>query len=277
MELWFTEEWLPGLKLSVRVTAIVFNKKTKFQDLCIYDTEQLGRILTLDNVIQTTEIDEYIYHESLVHVPLFAHPSPERVLIVGGGDGGSLREALKHPSVREVTVVDIDGDVIEASKAYLPALNSGFSDPRAKVIVGDGPAFVDKARSEYDAVIVDSTDPIGPGQALFTEEFYSSIKRALRPGGLFAAQTESPILMPAVVRDIFRRIGRVFPVARVFTAPVPTYPGGLWSFTCASLGPDPNLPARQPNEAWGLRYYSPEMRERAFILNPKMKHDIIES
>jgi len=277
LELWFTEEWLPGLKLSVRVTAIVFNKKTKFQDLCIYDTEQLGRILTLDNVIQTTEIDEYIYHESLVHVPLFAHPSPERVLIVGGGDGGSLREALKHPSVREVTVVDIDGDVIEASKAYLPALNSGFSDPRAKVIVGDGPAFVDKARSEYDAVIVDSTDPIGPGQALFTEEFYSSIKRALRPGGLFAAQTESPILMPAVVRDIFRRIGRVFPVARVFTAPVPTYPGGLWSFACASLGTDPNLPARQPNEAWGLRYYSPEMRERAFILNPKMKHDIIES
>lgn len=275
MELWFTEEWLPGLKLSVRVTAVVYKTRTRFQDLAIFDTEQLGRILTLDDVIQTTEVDEFIYHESLVHVPLMAHPAPERVLIIGGGDGGSLRETLKHPSVKEVTLVDIDEGVIEASKAYLPAWNTGFSDPRAKVIVGDGLAFVAGAREEYDAVIVDSTDPIGPGQALFTGEFYASVRRALRPGGVFSAQTENPIIMPGTVRDIFRRIEATFPVARLYTAPIPTYPGGWWSFTCGTLGLDPSVPAREPGSGWGLRYYSNGIHRRGFVLSPKMQADIL--
>jgi spermidine synthase len=277
VELWFTEEWMPGLKFSVRVTAVVFSKKTRFQDLCIYDTEQLGRILTLDDVIQTTERDEFIYHESLVHVPMFAHPGPEKVLIIGGGDGGSLREVLRHPQVKAVTLVDIDGDVIEAAKAYLPAWSTGFGDPRTNVVVGDGLDFVEKAESEYDAVIVDSTDPVGPGQALFRETFYRSVKRALRPGGVFSAQTEGPLLMPEMVRDIFRIVKRVFPAAKLYTAPVPTYPGGWWSFTCASLGPDVMAPVRAPGESWGLKYYSPEVHERAFVLSPKMKRDILES
>lgn len=274
MELWFTEEWLPGLKLSVRVDSVVYRTRTKFQDLAIFDTEQLGRILTLDDVIQSTEVDEFIYHESLVHVPLMAHPAPEEVLIIGGGDGGSLREALKHPTVRRVTLVDIDEGVIEASKAYLPAWNAGFSDPRANVVIGDGLDFVAKAREEYDAVIVDSTDPVGPGQVLFTEEFYSSVKRALRPGGVFCAQTENPIIMASLVKDIFQRIARVFPVARLYTAPVPTYPGGWWSFTCGTLGQDPAVPLRTPGSHWALKHYSPEMHERGFELSPKTRNDI---
>lgn len=274
LELWFTEEWLPGLKLSVRVTSIVYRAKTKFQNLAIFDTEQLGRILTLDDVIQTTEADEFIYHESLVHVPLMAHQAPERILIIGGGDGGSLREALKHPSVREVTLVDIDEGVIEASKAYLSGWNSGFADPRANVVVGDGLAFVEKADAEYDAVMVDSTDPIGPGQALFTEQFYASVKRALRPGGVFSAQTENPIMMPGLVRDIFLRIQRVFPVARLYAAPMPTYPGGWWSFTCGTLGQDPSVPLREPGPAWAVKYYSSEIHKRGFVLSPKVQHDI---
>ncbi len=277
MELWFTEEWLPGLRFSVQVKSLVHYKKTEFQELCIYDTVQLGRILTLDNVIQSTERDEYIYHESLVHVPLFAHARPKKVLIIGGGDGGSLREALKHPSVRQVTLVDIDGDVIQASKDYLPRWNAGFSDPRANVIVGDGLAFVEKAKAEYDAVIVDSTDPVGPGECLFTEEFYSDIRRALRPGGVFSAQTENPIIMPEVVRDIYGKIKRVFPVAGLYTAPVPTYPGGWWSFTCASLGPDPKTPLREPEESWGLRYYSRAIHEKAFVLPPGITRDVTGS
>ena len=277
LELWFTEEWLSGLKFSVRVKSIVFTKKTRFQDLAIYDTEQLGRILTLDDVIQTTEIDEYIYHESLVHVPLFCHPNPERVLIIGGGDGGSLREALRHSSVKEATLVDIDGDVVEASKNYLPQWNQGFSDPRANVVIGDGLAFVEKAREEYDAIIVDSTDPVGPGESLFTEEFYCNVRRALRPGGVLSAQTENPILMPLVVKEIFHKIKRVFPIADLYTAPVPTYPGGWWSFTCASLGPDPKKPAREPRESWGLRYYSPAIHEKSFALGPKAERDLARS
>jgi spermidine synthase len=276
VELWFTEEWLPGLKLSVRVKSIVFSKKTRFQELAIYDTEQLGRILTLDNVIQTAEKDEYIYHESLVHVPLFAHPRPENVLIIGGGDGGSLRETVKHPEVKEAVLVDIDGDVIEASKAYLPGWNKGFSDHRARVIVGDGLAFVREAQNQYDVVIVDSTDPVGSGEGLFTDEFYTSIARVLRPGGLLAAQTENPLIMPEIVRGIYRRIAGAFPVAKLYTAPVPTYPGGWWSFTCASLGPDPEVPQRKPEGAWDLRYYSPEVHERAFVLSPGIKRDVTQ-
>ena len=274
MELWFTEEWLPGLRLSVRVRSIVFTKKTKFQELSIYDTEQLGRIMTLDNVIQTTEVDEYIYHESLVHVPLFSHPNPESVLIIGGGDGGSLREVLKHRSVKRATMVDIDGDVVQASKDYLPQWNTGFSDPRANVLIGDGLFFVEKARAEYDAVIVDSTDPVGPGESLFTEEFYSNVKRALRPGGVVSAQTENPILMPDVVKGILDTFRKVFPVAEIYTAPVPTYPGGWWSFTCATLGTDPRKALRQPDGDWQLRHYSPEIHERGFVLGPGIRRDI---
>lgn len=271
MELWFTEEWLPGFKVSVKVKSLVCSKKTKFQDLAIYDTERLGRILVLDNAIQTTEVDEYIYHESMVHVPLLCHPNPERVLIIGGGDGGSLREVVKHPEVKEAVMVDIDGEVVEASKAYLPGWNRGFKDPRANVIIGNGPEYVANAKSEFDVVIVDSTDPVGPGEVLFTEEFYSSIRRALKPHGLMAAQTESPFIMPEILKEIYGRLARVYPVAKLYTAPVPTYPGGWWSFICASLGPDPAVPKRSPEDSWGLKFYSPEIHSRLFVLSPGVK------
>lgn len=268
MELWFTEEWVPGLKLSVKVNSVIHTAKTKFQELAIYDTESLGRILTLDNVIQTTEIDEYIYHECIVHVPLFSHPNPEEVLIVGGGDGGSLREVLKHPSVKHATLVDIDEGVIAASKKYLPQWSTGFGDPRAKVVITDGLEFVSRSKAQYDVVIVDSTDPVGPGEVLFREEFYRSIKGSLRPGGMMVAHTESPIFMPDLVRDVFGRIARVFPVAKLYTGPMPTYPGGFWSYTCGTLGSDPSIPARKPDEGFRLRYYSTAIHERAFVISP---------
>lgn len=185
-----------------------------------------------------------------------------------------MREVVKHPDIKEAVLVDIDRDVIEASESYLPGWNSGFSDPRAKVVIDDGLAFVKRRESRYDVVIVDSTDPVGPGEALFTEDFYASVRRSLKPGGLFAAQTENPLIMPEVVRTIFRRIAGVFPSAGVYTAPVPTYPGGWWSFTCGSLGPDPGRPSRKPGDGWDLRYYSPEIHERAFVLSPGMKRDL---
>ncbi len=277
MELWFTEEWLPGLKLSVQVKSVVFSKRTKFQEICIYDTERLGRIMALDDVIQTTEIDEYIYHESLVHVPAFSHPSPKTALIIGGGDGGSLREVLKHPSIAEATLVDIDGDVVQASKDYLPQWNVGFSDPRANIVIGNGLDFVAQAENRFDLVIVDSTDPVGPGEVLFTEEFYRNIKRALRPGGLVVAQTENPILMPDVVREILAKFRRVFPVAELYTAPMPTYPGGWWSFTCACLDGNPRMPVRLPHDGMSLRHYSPGIHERAFVLSPAILQDVMVS
>jgi spermidine synthase len=275
LELWFTEEWIPGLKLSVQVKSVVHKAKTKFQELAVYDTESLGRILVLDDVVQTTELDEYLYHECLAHVPMFAHPNPEEVLIVGGGDGGTLREVLKHPSVKRATLVDIDEGVIDASKRFLPQWNVGFSNPRARVVISDGLEFVAKSKGEYDVVIVDSTDPIGPGEVLFSEEFYRSIKRALRPGGLMAAQTENPIVMPDLVKTVFGRLSAVFPVAKLYTGPMPTYPGGFWSYTCATLGLDPSVPARKPDDSLEFRYYSPEIHERAFVLSPGVAQTVL--
>jgi spermidine synthase len=275
VELWFTEEQLPGLKISVQVKSIVYDTTTKFQKLAVYDTVELGRILVLDDVIQSTEIDEYLYHESLVHVPLFSHQNPENILIIGGGDGGSLREALRHPTVKEVTLVDIDDGVIDAAKRFMPNWSSGYKDPRAKVVIADGLKFVEEAEPKYDVVIVDSTDPVGPGEALFKQDFYRSIRKALREGGMMVAQTECPLVMPELVRDIFQRISNVFPVTRLYTAPVPTYPGGWWSFTCGSLENDPEVPVRTPDSSWNLKFYSPEIHARLFVLNPKLKKDVL--
>ncbi len=274
MELWFTEEWLEGMRVSLKVKKVVFSAKTKYQNLAIYDTVQFGRTLVLDNIIQTSEKDEYIYHESLVHVPMFAHPNPERVLIVGGGDGGSLREVLRHPTVKEATLVDIDGEVIDAAQKYLPAWSVGFSDPRTKVIVGDGLKHVAEAKEKYDVVIVDATDPIGPGVVLFTFEFYESVKKALRPGGLMSAQTEAPIVEPDLVRSILDNVRKVFPETRLYTSPMPSYPGGWWSYACGSMGPDPAVPLREPGHDWGLRHYTSEIHRGAFALGPKVKTDL---
>lgn len=276
MEVWFTEEWLPGLRISCQINSVVTRKKTKFQELCIFDTVEFGRMLVLDNVIQTTEKDEYIYHESLVHVPMFFHPHPEKVLIIGGGDGGSLREVLRHPSVREAFMVDIDGEVIEAAREHLPQWSSGFSDPRARLVVEDGREFLARSKSEYDVILVDSTDPVGPAEVLFQVDFYSMAARALKPGGCFAAQTESPIATPDLVRNVYHRIAACFPVAKLYTAPVPSYPGGWWSFTIACFGGDPAEPVRKPDVELQrmLKYYSPEIHRRAFVLPPKLVKDL---
>ncbi len=274
MKVYFTEEWVDGLMIGVQIKSVVFTKRTKYQHLAIYDTVELGRMLTLDNVIQTTEKYEYLYHESIAHVPLFSHENPEVVLIIGGGDGGTLREVMRHPEVKQAVMVDIDGDVVEASKKYLPLWNTGFSDPRATVLIEDGLKFVAETDRKFDVVIVDSTDPEGPGLALFTPEFYRSIAAILKPGGIMCAQTESPLAMTDIVREIFSRIAKVFPVAKLYTAPVPSYPGSLWSFTCASFGPDPEVPLRKPDDSWKLKHYSPEIHRSMFVLSPKIKRDI---
>ncbi len=274
MELWFTEEWLTGMRVSLKIDSVVFTKKTKYQNLAIYDTVQFGRTLVLDDIIQTSEKDEYIYHESIVHVPMFAHPNPEKVLVIGGGDGGSLREALRHKSVKEAVLVDIDEDVIEASKRFMPSWSAGFHDPRAKVIIGDGLDYVAKAKNEFDVIIVDATDPVGPGEVLFTSEFYQSVKDALKSDGLMSAQTEAPIAEPELVKLILDRAKDVFPTTRLYTSPMTTYPGGFWSYTCGSKGPNPEEPQRVPPSDWKLKYYTPETHRSAFVLGPKMRKDV---
>jgi len=242
----------------------------------VLDTVPFGRALILDNILQTTEKDEFIYHEMMVHPTLISLTRPERVLIIGGGDGGGLRRVLEH-SPREVVQVELDRAVVETCRRYLPGVSSGaFDDPRLDLLFADGYEFVEKAQEPFDAVIVDLTDPIpsGPSLRLFTAEFYQAVRRILKEEGLIVTQSSSALLLTNELLSIYANLKAVFPLVRVYLAPVPSYPGVLWSFTLASAGNDPlaldEATVRQRLEARGIssRYYSPQMHLASFALPP---------
>lgn len=269
MELWFTEEQTRNLRMSYRIHSTLVTEKTEYQDLAVVDTVQYGRMLVLDNFVMTTEKDEFVYHEMISHVPLFTHPNPKDVLVVGGGDGGVIREVLKHASVERAVLAEIDPKVIERSKEWLPSISGALTDERCELMVGDGIAHVREHKKAYDIIISDSTDPIGPAVGLFEEDFYINCWEALRDDGIFVAQTESPFLYPDLIRETYRKIGSIFPITRLYLATIPTYPGSLWSFTMGSKAHDPlganRLPIAIPIET---KYYSPAIHEAAFVLPP---------
>lgn len=271
MHLWFTEDQTPTLRISFKVKQLLEYRQTGYQELAVLDTEPWGRMLALDGNIQTTERDEAAYHEMIAHVPLATHPRPRRVAVVGGGDGGSIREAIRHPSVEEAVLIEIDPGVVEASRRWLPTLSAGLDDPRVRVVAADGREYIRQAGSgevpRFDVVVVDSTDPIRAATGLFSEEFYRDVRQALNPDGILVAQTESPYLNRELVQRCFRAMSAVFPLARLYLSTVPTYPGGLWSFTLGSLGPDPLKPEGRPPEG-ACRYYTPEVHQAAFALPP---------
>lgn len=275
MEFWFTERQTEHLGLSFRVRASLWRERTCFQDLAILDTFQYGRMLVLDGAVQTTEADEFVYHEMITHVPLLSHPGPERVLVVGGGDGGVVREVLKHPTVERVRVAEIDERVVEVAKHFLPGMSASLTDPRVEVWIGDGVAIVEEARGEYDVILVDSTDPVGPAVKLFEISFYRAIERALRPGGLFTAQCKSPFLDLPFIQRMVGLLRGIFPVTRVYTAPVQTYPSGLWCFLVGSKGPDPLLAEERRVEPLPTRYYTSAIHRAAFVL-PREVQEAIE-
>ncbi|NPV54433.1 MAG: polyamine aminopropyltransferase [Firmicutes bacterium] len=269
MELWFTENQTKDLRLSCRITRTLHREKTEFQDLAVVDTVEYGRMLVLDGAVQTTVRDEFVYHEMIAHVPMLAHPAPEKVLVIGGGDGGTVREVLKHPGVREVTLVEIDRRVMEVSRDLLPETSSGLGDPRVNIRIEDGIKYVKEARRAYDVIIVDSSDPVGPAVGLFSYDFYSAVADALEEDGIFVAQTESPFLNQSLIRQVYADISRAFPIAKLYLAPVPTYPSGLWSFTAGSRVYDPAEP-RDPGGGRSARletrYYTPDVHRAAFML-----------
>lgn len=268
MELWFQERHSPDLGISIRTRRTLYRARSQYQEVAILETPAYGRVLLLDGIVQTTEQDEFVYHEMISHVPLCSHPCPRRVLVVGGGDGGTVREVLKHPSVQEVVLAEIDQAVINVSREYLPGISVSLSDPRCRIVIGDAIELAAAARSEYDVVIVDSTDPVGPATGLFTTDFYASVYRALRPDGIFTAQTESPFLQRDLIRDVTAAVGESFPIVRLCLAAIPTYPTGLWSFTIGSKEIDPTSPLPGGFLPEGLRYYSPEVHRAAFALPP---------
>ncbi len=238
-EIWFTERQEEHSGLTVRVRDVLFSGKSKYQEIQILDTYSLGKVLVLDNTYQTTERDEAYYHEALAHIPLFTHPNPRHVLVVGGGDGGTVREVLKHKSVESVDLVEIDEVVVRECKKHMPTLSKGFSDERVSVIFEDGAKYVKETNKKYDVVIVDSPDPVGPAVVLFEKEFYENIKGILNDGGLMVEQTESPLFSKDFVINIRKTFSEVFPIVRQYLTVVYTYPGATWSFTMGSLKHDP--------------------------------------
>lgn len=248
------------------LTQSVYKERSAYQEIEIVDTVDFGRILLLDGVIQTSARDEFIYHEMLVHVPLFTHPKPERVLVIGGGDGGAVREVLKHPTVRQVHLVEIDERVIEVARKYLPETSCGLNDRRVKITIGDGIAHVAEVKEAYDVILVDGPDPMGAAEGLFTTDFYHNVRRALRKDGLFVAHTESAFMEPDVVARIYRNIAEVFPVCKLYLAPVPSFSLGAWSFTLGLLRPDFLGKHRKPGPNFPTRYYNAAVHDAAFAL-----------
>ncbi|MDR2522122.1 MAG: polyamine aminopropyltransferase [Synergistaceae bacterium] len=271
-DLWLTEEQTENMRLSLRVTRTLCRKKTPYQDLLIVETPEYGRALVLDGAIQLTERDEFCYSEMMAHVPLAAHPNPRRVLIVGGGDGAILREVLRHSEVESCTLIDIDQEVIQASKEHLPNVGRELENPRADVRCIDALEYIRVTDDRFDVAIVDSTDPVDFAAGLFQAPFYSELKKILNPNGMMTELTESPFADTALMRQAVAEMRKVFPVVRVYWGAVPTYPSGMWTYGAASLGPDPAVPLR---EVQGSCYYSGELHRAAFALPPFLR-ELIE-
>ena len=273
MELWIQENQTANLALKARVKETLFTKKSKYQEIGIFDTEEFGRMLVLDGVFQTSEVEEFVYHEMIVHVPFYTHKNPERILIIGGGDGGSAREALRHKEVQEVRMVEIDGDVVEACKKYLKQnsiqLIEEDKEPRFTLEIGDGIKHVEEVENYYDIIIVDCSDPIGPGEGLFTKKFYQNVLRALRADGIFVQQTESPFYHQELLKRVYKDVSGVFAYTNVFLANIPIYPGGLHSFTMGSKKYNPlNFEEilLRVKEDLKCNYYNKNIHKAAFAL-----------
>jgi len=274
MEMWLKEMQIPDAAMTYKVKETLVRKKTQYQDLAIVDTESLGRMLVLDGIVQTTINDEFVYHEMIAHIPLFTHPNPKKVLVVGGGDGGSIRETLRHPSVEKAILCEIDGDVVCECKKYLPEISHALDDPRCEVIIGDGIKYVKEHKNEFDVIIVDSTDPFSIAEGLFGGNFYKDIFGALKEDGMFIAHTESPFFLPDIVKKAFSDAKAVFPVTKMFMAGIPTYPGGYWSFTVGSKKYDPSKADTSKIPNMKMRYYTKELHTACFVL-PQYVRDLI--
>ncbi len=241
---WFQENLYPEISQHIRIDELIYEGKTAFQDALVFRNQAAGAVLTLDGVVQTTERDEHIYHEMLTHVPLVAHGNAQNVLIIGGGDGGMLRHCLMHP-VQRVTMVELDRTVVDLCQQHMPMLSQGaFDDPRADLIITDGCQFVKQTTEQYDVIIVDSTDPIGPGEVLFTSEFYEDCQKILTPGGVMVTQNGVPFLQPHEITQSAIRLGHHFKDVTFYSAAVPFYFGGLMAFGWATN----NLDLRQRGE-----------------------------
>lgn len=271
MELWFTERHTPNVKFSIRVDRQLYSGHSDFQRIDVFESKEFGRFLTLDGYMMLTEKDEFIYHEMITHVPMAVHPMAEKVLVIGAGDGGVIRELTRYASIKEIDMVEIDPLVVEVCKKYLPQTACRLDDKRLHIYYEDGLRFIRSRENEYDLIIVDSTDPFGPGEGLFTKEFYGNCYKALKEDGIMVNQHESPFYPEDAVacQRAHKRIVESFPISKVYQVHIPTYPSGHWLFGFASKKYHPlhDFEATKWNMLGiATRYYTPRLHGGCFAL-----------
>ncbi len=270
------ENHTEGYRVHWKIRDILWRETTPFQELMVVETVEFGKALVLDGAVQTTEKDEYIYHEMIAHVALMAHPAPRDVLIIGGGDGGSLREVLRHTGVEHVDIVEIDRRVVEVCFYYLPEIAAGFSDPRVQIHYLDGSKYVKEAVHKYDLVIVDSSDPTGPAVELYGPEFYKNTWSLLKDDGMMVAHAESPTFFPAYFQTVWRNMVD-FEHRHIYLTTVPTYVSGYWAFAIGSKKHDPRQPVNNKPAPEGLKCYTRELHAASFVLPPFVQKTIDEA
>ena len=274
---WIEESLHPGWGQRFHVVRELARERSPYQEIVIFESQSHGRVLLLDGAVQVTEADEFVYQEMIAHVPLLQHGAAERVLIIGAGDGGVLRRVLQHATVRQAVMVEIDGAVIRLVREHMPGIaGDAWDDPRAQVVVGDGIAYVAQAAAGgFDVVIIDSTDPAGPGEGLFTADFYRGCARILAPGGLVVNQSGVPFMQPGELLETSRRRAAAFAHVGAYVAAVPTYVGGFMALGIASALPVVRHPvaeiearARRAGIFGATSYWSPGVHDAAFELPP---------
>lgn len=279
---WFMEkniQW-PGQAFSLEVEEVLVSKKSNYQDVLLFKSKRYGNVLVLDGVIQATEFDEHTYQEMLAFLPLNSHPNPERVLIIGGGDGGIAREAAKHPSVKTIVQCEIDQEVINASRKYLPSMAKGFDHPKVTLNVGDGFAFMERHTNEFDVVISDTSDPVGPAERLFSEDYYKLVHSTLREGGILAVQGESMFLHLKLIRGLLDFCNGLYAKASYATGYVPSYPCGQIGYLVASKNSETDFTnplkvfTEEEKEELNLQYYDEHIHRSSFVLPRKVKKEL---
>jgi len=276
MDLWYSENHTEGVKFSLKIKKHLFTDQSDFQKVDVFETYEYGNLMTLDGLVMVTEKDEFIYHDMIVHPALAVNPEIKKVLVIGGGDGGTVRELIKYPAIQHVDMVEIDKMVVDVSRKYFPTISCELDNPKVTIHYKDGVAFVKDKKNTYDLILIDSTDPIGPGEGLFTTEFYNNCFNALTPNGILVNQNETPIYENFFEVGISsnKKLKKMFPIVEVYQASIPTYPGGYWLFNFASKKYNPldDIKTKQ----WlslniKTKYYNIDLHKGSFYLPTYVK------
>jgi spermidine synthase len=262
--------------LSFKMKKKLYGKRSKFQMVEVFQTKEHGNLMSLDGCYMVSTKEEFVYHDMLVHVPLFAHPNPKNVLVIGGGDGGTVREVMRHKGVKSIDFVEIDRDVYDVSKKYFPALVKGLEkDKRVNFKFGDGIKFVKDSKNKYDVILIDGTDPSDIAEGLFSNSFFRDVKTALKNGGIMAMQSEDPYYDGGIIKNVQDRLKKLFKHTGLYLAFIPIYPSGMWSFSIASKRYDPKKARNKRSKIKKFKYYTPELHKAAFVL-PQFVKDAIK-